>query len=182
MKIQPHNLTLRDSWLRKPFSTAAYRNWLIDKTSLTARLQSRYADFRVQPLFQKNAKPIKDEAALLKLKLSETSHVREVLLLGKEHPVVYAHSVLPRTSLRGEWAKLGRLGNQPLGATLFSNPRVKRTPLTYKKLYRHHDLYHKAVEHLDDRPPYLWARRSIFNLKCAKILVTEVFLPDIQYE
>ena len=182
MKIQPHNSILRASWLRKPFLTTIYRNWLIDKTSLTARLQLRYADFRVQPLFQQNAKLIKDEAALLRLRLSEVSYVREVLLLGKNRPVVYAHSVLTHASLRGEWAKLGRLGNQPLGATLFANPRVKRTALTYKKLSRNHDLYHKAVQHLDHRPPYLWARRSILSLKCAKILVTEVFLPDIKHE
>lgn len=182
MNIQPHNLTLRAHWLRKPFLTTAYRNWLIDKTSLTARLQARYADFRVQPLFQQNAKPIKDEASLLKLKLSQTSYVREVLLLGKERPVVYAHSLLPYASLRGEWTKLGRLGHHPLGATLFSNPRVKRTSLAYKKLSRNHDLYHKVIHHLDHRPPYLWARRSIFSLKGAQILVTEVFLPDIQHE
>jgi len=182
VKIYPHNSQLRANWLIKPFSVLFYRHWLVNETSLTARLQQRYADFRVQTLSQQTAKPTKDEAALLKLKLSANVNVRQVLLIGKGRPVVYAHSILPHASLRGEWARLGRLGNQPLGATLFSNPRVKRTPLTYKKLSCNHDLYQKAVQHLERRPPYLWARRSIFSLKCAKILVTEVFLPDIQHD
>lgn len=175
-------MPLRSHWLRKPVLASSYRNWLINNTSLTARLQRRYPDFYVQPLSQHNAKPIKDEAALLKLKLSAITNVREVLLLGKARSVVYAHSVLPWSSLRGEWKKLGRLGSQPLGAALFSNPRVQRTPFSYKKISKNHTLYQKAVNHIDQAPTYLWARRSIFSLACAKILVTEVFLPGIQHE
>jgi chorismate--pyruvate lyase len=87
--------------------------------------------------------------------------------------------VLPRASLRGAWNGLGRLGNKPLGATLFANPKVKRTPLSYKKLTSNHALYQHAVQHLTDKPSYLWARRSIFSLSCANIMVTEVFLPQL---
>jgi chorismate lyase len=182
VRIYPHTKKLRANWLRKPLLTSRYRHWLIDGTSLTARLQQRYVDFHVQPLSQGYAKPIKDEAALLQLKSSTIVTIREVLLVGKGRPVVYAHSVLPHASLCGEWAKLRRLGNKPLGATLFSDPRVKRTPLTYKKLSRNHALYRKAVRYLNHPPLYLWARRSIFSLECASILVTEVFLPEIQHE
>ncbi len=182
MRIYADTKKLRAKWLRKPLLTLAYRHWLIDGTSLTARLQQRYEDFYVRALSQVHAKPIKDEAALLKLKSSMHVKVREVLLIGKGRPVVYAHSILPNASLRGEWVKLGRLGNKPLGASLFNDPRVKRTPLSYKKLSHNHDLYQKAVKHLEHPPLYLWARRSIFSLQCAKILVTEVFLPEIQHE
>jgi len=189
VKIHPHHIKLRSHWLRKPFLASAYRQWLVDESSLTARLQERYTDFYVQPLSQQTAKPICDEAAVLKLKQAATSHIREVLLFGDEQPVVYAHSVLPHASLRGAWVKLGRLGNQPLGAALFGNSRVKRTPLSYKKLSKNHVLYQQAIKHLSQsqsstssisKPPtYLWARRSIFSLNCAKILVTEVFLPQL---
>lgn len=179
MKIQPHNIKLRSNWLRKPFSVPACRSWLVDEGSLTARLQSHYSDFHVQTIGQQNAKPIVDEAGVLKRKQSTVANVREVLLMGNQQARVYAHSVLPHSSLRGEWAKLGRLGNKPLGATLFNDPRVQRTPLSYKKLTKHHDLYQKAVAHLPQAPTYLWARRSVFSLKCAKILVTEVFLPTL---
>jgi len=179
VKIDPHNIQLRSNWLRKPFSASSYQSWLVDEGSLTARLQSGYADFHVKTIAQQDAKPIVDEAAVLKRKQSTAANVRDVLLMGNQKALVYAHSVLPHSSLRGEWAKLGKLGNKPLGATLFSDPRVKRTPLSYKKLSKHHALYRKAVVNLPQAPTYLWARRSIFSLKCAKILVTEVFLPTI---
>jgi len=146
---------------------------------LTARLQARYVDFHVQALFQKAAKSNKDEAALLQLKPYLRSNIRDVLLIGAQQPVVYAHSVLPYASLRGAWVKLGKLGNKPLGAALFTNPRVVRTPLSYKKLSKNHVLYRQVSKELKQAPTFLWARRSIFSLNCAKILVTEIFLPNI---
>jgi chorismate lyase len=169
--------------------TGAYQPWLIGTGSLTARLQRRYVRFAVKPVAVKYAKPIQDEAALLHLPAYKAALIREVLLIGNNQPVVFAHSVLPRASLRGAWNGLGRLGTKPLGAALFANPVVKRTPLSYKKLSKNHVLYGRAVKHLQNQllntqqlvqnPTYLWARRSIFSLNCANILVTEVFLPHL---
>ena len=159
--------------------SGAYREWLIDKGSLTARLRARYKDFAVKPVLLKNAKAFTDESKLLGLKASQHALIREVLLMGGNQPVVFAHSVLPRTSLRGAWNGLGRLGNKPLGATLFANPKVKRTPLEYKKLSRQHPISMRVAEHMHSSPKAMWARRSVFSLNCAKILVTEVFLPQL---
>ena len=159
--------------------SGAYRKWLIDNGSLTVRLKARYADFSVHPVAVKYAKPIVDEAALLNLPAYKAALIREVLLLGNNQPVVFAHSVLPRASLRGAWQGLGMLGNKPLGATLFANPKVKRTPLEYKKLPRQHPISMQVAEHLQTSPKSLWARRSVFSLNCARILVTEVFLPQL---
>ncbi len=155
------------------------RHWLIDNSSLTARLKARYTNFVVQPVLLKNAKSLDDESILLGLKTSQYVLIREVLLKGNNVPVVFAHSALPHASLRGAWNGLGRLGTKPLGATLFANPKVKRTPLSYKKLSAHHKLYQRATAHLTIKPTHLWARRSIFSLNCAKILVTEIFLPKL---
>ncbi|MBC7757146.1 MAG: chorismate lyase [Bdellovibrio sp.] len=153
--------------------------WLIDNGSLTTRLQLRYNHFAVKPVAVKYAKPIQDEAALLHLPAHKTALIREVLLMGNNQPVVFAHSVLPRASLRGAWNGIGRLGNKPLGATLFANPKVKRTQLSYKKLSPQHVFFQRATAHLTNKPTHLWARRSVFQLNCAKILVTEVFLPQL---
>ena len=176
----------------------AYQAWLINAGSLTARLQLRYSHFAVKPVAVKYAKPLHDEAVLLYLPAHKTALIREVLLIGNNQPVVFAHSVLPRTSLRGAWNGLGRLGNKPLGTMLFANPKVKRTPLEYKKLPRQHPISMRvsrinnqlqlvysagttpaAAEHMQNSPKALWARRSIFSLNCARILVTEVFLPKL---
>lgn len=179
VKINKISSYSRDRWLRKPFSAQAYHAWLINKGSLTARLQQRYSDFSVKLSTVKYAKPAKGEAGLLHLPIGKTALIREVLLNGGGCPVVFAHSVLPRRSLRGEWLRLGKLGSKPLGATLFANSKVKRTPLNYKKLSPNDALYQSATEYLTKKPAYLWARRSIFSLHCAAIIVTEVFLPDI---
>jgi chorismate--pyruvate lyase len=179
VKIQQNSSQSHHRWLKKPRVSAAYRNWLIDNGSLTARLQKHYTNFSVKTVAIKYAKPIQDEAALLRQASYKTALIREVLLMGDNQPVVFAHSVLPRASLRGAWNGLGRLGSKPLGATLFANPKVKRTPLSYKKLTPNHVLYKHATEHLIQKPSYLWARRSIFSLNCASIMVTEVFLPQL---
>jgi chorismate lyase len=179
VKIQQNLSQPRQRWLKKPMLCGVYRKWLIDNGSLTARLQQRYTKFAVQPVTVKYAKPMIDEAALLHLPKHKTALIREVLLLGNNQAVVFAHSVLPRASLRGAWRGLGKLGNKPLGATLFANPKVKRTPLEYKKLPRQHPISMWVAEHVQTYPKVLWARRSVFQLNCARILVTEVFLEQL---
>ncbi len=167
------------NWLNSPILSGQLKPWLIDHGSLTSSLQQRYSDFKVQSVAMKFTKPIVDEAVLLHVPAHKATLIREVLLFGGGQPVVFAHSVLPRSSLRGAWNGLGRLGNKPLGAALFANPQVKRSPLSYKKLSPHQVLYQKATQHLSDKPAYLWARRSVFRLNYATILVTEVFLPNL---
>ncbi len=159
--------------------SGACRKWLIDNGSLTARLKVRYKDFAVRPVLLKNAKSFTDESALLSLKANQHALIREVLLMGGNQPVVFAHSVLPHASLRGAWHRFGKLGNKPLGAALFANPKVQRTPLEYKKLSACSPISMRVAEHMKTNPKALWARRSIFTLNCARILVTEVFLPQL---
>ena len=169
----------RSHWLKKPIMSDQYHHWLIDSHSLTMRLQQCYADFKVVPSLVAYAKPFLDETSPLAISLRKKALIREVQLMGNNQIVVFAHSVLPRKSLRGAWLGLSRLGNKPLGAMLFANPQVTRAPLSYKKLSPHHALYQLATKSLADKPLYLWARRSVFSLNCASIMVTEVFLPSI---
>jgi chorismate--pyruvate lyase len=179
LKIRISHRYRKSSWLKKPMFSGNLRPWLIDNGSLTARLKVRYRDFAVRPVLLKNAKALVDEVTLIGFQAKQHGLIREVLLFGNGQPVVFAHSVLPHASLRGAWRGLGKLGNKPLGAALFANPKVKRTSLEYKKLSRYHPISIRAAEHLSNRPKTLWARRSVFQLDCAKILVTEVFLEQL---
>jgi chorismate--pyruvate lyase len=190
VKIQQNLKRTRQQWLKKPILAKGLNRWLIDNGSLTARLQARFPQFSVQPTAVQFAKPALGEADLMHIARRQTALIREVLLIGNQQPVVFAHSVLPRASLRGAWHGLGKLGNKPLGATLFANPKVKRTALQYKKLTACSPISMRVAEHLQTGPQALWARRSIFSLcsrnklntansNCAKILVTEVFLPAL---
>ena len=168
------------SWKpRAPEATCPFRPWLVERGSLTRRIQERCAAFSVRHVQQRHGKSGRDEAALVGVRPRELALLREVYLYCGATPVVFAHSVLPRRGLRGPWQALTRLGSKPLGAALFANPVVRRMPLQFKKLNAHHELYRRACRLLEAKPSHLWARRSVFSLRGSPILVTEVFLPGI---
>ncbi len=169
----------RAHWLKKPILSGQYRPALSDDGSLTMRLKSEFTDFSVRPIAVSYARAFLDEMPALALSLRQTALIRNVLLMSNQRALVFAHSVLPLASLRGPWLGLRQLGCQPLGEALFANPQVKRTALSYQKLYAQHALYQQAVAALGAKPAYLWARRSVFSLHRANIMVTEVFLPPI---
>ena len=171
---------LSRSWTTPPPSAHdPYRPWLGDRGSLTARIAARCREFHVQRVFQGLRRPHCDEAALVGLHSGRLAHVREVVLLADDVPVVFAHSIVPPEDLRGAWRSLGRLGCRPLASALFANPRVLRAPLEYQRIARRHPLLECVAESGLVARPTLWARRSLFYLGTRPLLVTEVFLPAI---
>ena len=179
MKILAHAHTARAHWLNTPIGSGAYRRWLIDRGSLTRQLQLHCANFRVRPVKHSRARPQIDEARLLATSVRSRILLREVQLYCDDAAVGCAHSVVPIRNLRGYWRGLVNLGSRSLGRELFADPRVVRTQLEYRKLTRHHVLYRRATEQMKSPPPALWARRSMFRLHGAAIMVTEVFLPQV---
>lgn len=179
MKSRPKHFPLRAEWLSQPVGSSAYRHWLIDSGSLTQRLREKSATFSVTGVSQKWACPQPDEVRLLGMRTHQHALLREVSLCCNNDAVVFAHSVLPRSSLRGGWHGLGCLGTRPLGEALFVNPNVVRTSMTYRKLSPMSALFRRATAGRLDVPKSLWARRSVFLLHGAPILVTEVFLPGV---
>lgn len=167
------------TWNRAALGMGPWRTWLTDHGSLTQRLRGHFPDFNVRRLRQVIAQPFFDEAAEVGLRPRQPVLVREVLLRSGATPLVFAHTIIPLTGLRGPWQSLSGLGNRSLGGTLFANPRVERFPLAYKRLDRHHPLYRAAAPHLADFQARLWARRSHFALAGHVLMVTEVFLPQV---
>lgn len=166
---------------------AALRPWLDDHGSLTRRIQCRCARFEVRPLHDGLARIAPDEAALLGIAAHRLAWSREVLLYADGAPVVFAHSTCRQQDMRGAWQAMRGLGNRSLGSLLFSHPLVERQPLHFKALRPHHPLHAGRVltgqvgsrPDLQDVAATLWARRSLFHLHGAPLLVTEVFLPRI---
>ncbi len=135
-------------WIPHPFNVPRHmRHWLTDRGSLTRRLKAHCPDFRVRPLATGLARPNADEHKLLLLRPGSLAYVREVLLSCHGKPVVFAHSVLPRSGLRGGWNGITRLGARPLGEALFNDHRIKRESLAYLRLSPHHALFHAASPH-----------------------------------
>ncbi|MDD2775276.1 MAG: chorismate lyase [Gallionella sp.] len=153
--------------------------WLHDHGSLTQRIQQRCSQFAVHPIRSGLTRIAYDEAALLGIPPSQHAYSREVFLYADGQPVVFAHSALAPADLRDTWAAVSQLGNKPLGTLLFSHPLIRRMPLSFKALRPHHPLYRRAIAQLSHPPSRLWARRSLFYLHHAPLLVTEVFLPEI---
>ena len=174
-------MTIHDTlWQPRPVCTdARLRHWLIDRGSLTRRLQSRCPQFGVDLLSQRLAAPCRDEYEVLALGAREQCVVREVALKCGREPIVFAHSVALRQTVDTGWQLLRALGARPLGAVLFANPRVQRGALHFQRLNPRHVLYQRACTLVTRPPVALWARRSLFILGKSRLLVTEVFLPAI---
>jgi chorismate--pyruvate lyase len=166
-------------WRRSPSTAGRYRKWLTDRGSLTARIAARCAGVRVNVVFQGLRRPDRDERFLFPHRFVARVLVREVFLYCGDTPLVFAHTVLDPQDLCGPWHSLANLGSRPLGAALFADPKIRRYPLRQRKIGRHHELHRRLSTAVPTAPDSLWARRSLFRLERAPILVTEVFLPAI---
>jgi len=170
----------RRDWLSfVPDIEPGYAPWLQDRGSLTRRIQQRCDSFDVRNVYAGLSMPNRDEISLLNIPRAQQVYARNVLLYADGRPVVFAHSVVAVRHLQRAWHALQHLGSRPLGALLFSHPLVQRAPLRYKSLKPDHPLYRQAANVMEVQPPRLWARRSVFTLHSASLLVTEVFLPQI---
>jgi len=179
MKSRPE----RESWMKRPLCTRemrALRPWLTDPASLTARIRARCSEFRVEVLAQRLAVPHRDEGRVLGLRRGERAWLREVLLFADGRAVVYARSVLPRHNLRGGWRLFAGIGQRPLGAALFADPRIARSPLRVRRLDQRDPRQRRAASVAGGQcARVLWGRRSVFRLRGRALLVCEVFLPAI---
>lgn len=143
-----------------------WRNWLLDKGSLTLNLKNLAPGrFSVKLLNSLFTRASLSEANALNIPPRQMVYVREVALCIDEKPVVLARSVIPRTTLTGAEQQLLLLNNKPLGEYLFTHKKMARSNVEVKQGYA------------DQRP--VWARRSIFRLNNKPLLVNEYFLAEL---
>lgn len=180
MKVNTPDFSVDTFWCSTaPSCPADLVPWLRDRGSLTQRIRQRCSRFAVHEVHSGLARIALDESALLEIAPQQLAWSREVYLYANGQPVVFAHSAFAYAHRRGAWSNIRTLGNRSLGALLFANPLVERRPLHYRALRNTHPLYRRAALGLDKPPQRLWARRSLFCLHDAPLLVTEVFLPEI---
>ena len=148
-------------------------HWLFDQGSLTRRLSLLSADhFSVTPLFE-GWQPLRDEeCAALGVPTQSVGWVREVYLLGHGQPWVFARSVAAREALTQGGLDLGTLGSRSLGELLFCDHAFSRQPIEVC----HYPAAWLPAAHASEG---LWARRSRFDRQALRVLVAEVFLPDL---
>ncbi len=153
----------------------ADRAWLLDDGSLTGRLiELDQGLFSVRRLFQGWQVPLPSERRLLDIPCRQQALIREVVLALDDCPVVFARSVIPYSSLTGELAHLRRLQNRPLGAILFGNAGMHRSPFELAMMQGQEDYLPVSLR---QQPP-LWGRRSCFDVRGKQLMVSEVFLQE----
>lgn len=141
---------------------------------MTAKLVKRSrGDFRVEILRQVKSRANLGEAQALGINIHQLCLVREVILRGHDQPWVFARSVLPLSSLTGSLRRLRKQGTRPLGAFLFTQPQLQRSPIALSLISRHHAYVPEYL--LGDAQ--VWGRRSIFSIDNKPLLVSEIFLP-----
>lgn len=161
---------------------APWLDWLLDPDSLTARLrQACQGGFSVRVLAQGVMRPACNEARALGMPAGGRALIREVQLLCKGRPWVFARTVIPLGTLTGRQRRLAHLGNRPLGAVLFADPAMRRSEVEIAAIRPGHVMFDRAVRGLasGQRPGRVWGRRSVFRLNGKPLLVSEVFLPAV---
>ena len=154
--------------------STALQNWLLDEGSLTAKLvKLSHGHFRVEVLRQVFGRVALNEAQALGIDPHQLCLIREVILRGQGQPWVFARSVFPVSSLTGSLRHLRKQGSRSLGAFLFSQPHLVRSPIALSLISRHHAYVPENL--LGDAQA--WGRRSIFSIDNKPLLVSEVFLP-----
>jgi chorismate--pyruvate lyase len=167
--------------LRRRALPQQWRHWLLDHASLTRRLQRTCGDgFRVEVISQRMETPMLSEARALGRPPQEIALVRQVHLLCGDTPWVFARTVIPLPSLNGGLRRLAVLGNQPLGAVLFADPKLQRTPVEVARIDPRHRLYRMSRGQRAAASRPIWGRRSVFRLHDNPLLVSEFFLPELQ--
>lgn len=167
-------------WLRRSMPELL-RDWLLDKGSLTDRLKySCKGRFSVQVLDEAWQRPRRDEAQVLGMSVTALAWVRQVQLLCDGRPWVFARTVVPASTLSGAQRRLAHLGNRPLGAYLFADPGMQRSPVQLACIARGSKLFDDAVQGLVSKPQAVWGRRSVFRVGNKPLLVSEIFLPGIE--
>lgn len=162
---------------------ATLRPWLLDKDSLTQRLTSACdGQFRVEVLSQGWERPMLSEARALKVPANHLALVRQVRLYCDETPWVFARTIIPFKTLSGRQRRLAHLGSRPLGAVLFADPQMQRSPLEIVQIRGKQRLFHRALGTNHKDCDEIWGRRSVFYLDQKPLLVSEIFLPGLPTE
>jgi chorismate--pyruvate lyase len=157
-----------------------WRDWLLDRSSLTLRLQHACSGrFRVEVISQRMEPPMLSEARALGRPPHERALVRQVRLLCDDEPWVFARTVVPLPSLRRGLRQLALLGSRPLGAVLFADPTMRRSEVEVARIKQGKRLFRRAMATSATTAQEIWGRRSVFTLQNQPLLVSEFFLPPL---
>ena len=156
----------------------AVRGWVGLDTSMTAAV-GRAADGPITVTVRRQEDgPLHDDEAGF-FPEGGPATLREVCLGHSGEPLLIARTVFTSHILRSHPRIVG-LGDRPLGSLLFAGETPSPyTARQYCRILPGAPLYPLIRWRYDGAEPGLWARRTLFVLFDAPLLVTEIFLPAL---
>ncbi len=156
--------------------------WLFYPGSFMQRLRACGAQNpKVNVLRQQWLFPLLDEKLQLDIPPRTYALVREVLIFSEQKKWMFARTVFPRETLTGNERCLARLKSRSLGSVLFRDPNLQRSEFEIACVHSNTQWYEDITKNCNIRAGEndMWARRSLFVLQHKSLLLTEVFLPDM---
>jgi len=155
--------------------------WILHAGSFMKKLRQHGVEHpRVQLLRQGWQFPALNEKRALGMTMRMYALIREVLIYSQGKNWMYARTVFPRQTLTGKQLCLARLKNHSLGSVLFKDPTMQRSSFEVACLSQNMLLHQFVSQQIKIKTEPLWARRSQFFLHNKPLLLTEIFLPDIE--
>jgi chorismate lyase len=115
------------------------------------------------------------ERQLLSMKEREMALVREIQMGDGEQDWMFARTVVPNGTLKGQAKRISFLNETPIGNILFGRNGATRTSMDITLTWElPQSLLDMNVLH--EQP--LWQRCSIFEFSSGPLMVTELFLPE----
>lgn len=172
------------NWQSYPFFqndlAALECDWLLHAGSFMQRLREHGIDNpEVQVLQESWQVPLQDEAQQLNLESHDQALVREVLIKSHDAVWMYARTIFPKGILQGKWQELAHLQNRSLGSVLFADPDVRRGEFEIGLLMPDMAWHQEIAQFADIYAKKLWARRSVFFIENKRLLLIEVFMPEV---
>lgn len=156
--------------------------WLLDRASLTAKLQARCKHLQVKPLYEgwgliypfEQPAVASGTASCTPASCVQRVWIREVMLCCGPTPWIFARSVTPAIAQGQPWAFLRQQGQQPLGQRLFQDASIQRDAFLFSRWHWPHIT--KMTDINSPAPPLL-ARHCSYQRHNAPLLLSELFLP-----
>jgi|TARA_B110000503_G_scaffold135514_1_gene216269 chorismate lyase len=137
-------------------------SWLLEDGSITQKI-SDMAIFKLEIIRDRLGLASIGEYWALRL-CPQPVRVREVILSGNNQPMVYAKSIIPRSTSNKGYPALGKIGSKPLGDLIFtSNLFIKESRM-----------FASFVKH--GYPSKIWGRRTNYSVQGYPFSIMEVFL------
>lgn len=153
--------------------------WISYSHSMTKRMQHHCQTVRIEVIASHVGMPTFNEARLLQLAPRRAALIREIIMWCDEQPWLYGRTIAPLATVDSELPRLYRLGTVAIGKLLFRHRNMQRSPFAYAKLLPGQALYQETERWQQSSAKWLLARHSEFKLSEKKLLLTEIFLPDM---